>query len=292
MVLITNGAYSMLPENISIVDSPCLHKQTIPVPLERDTVKCFLGIGVLNSKSEVSVDLPLDILIPLGAIQNLVDEFKHQGKDFSVDILLADKNALLQVTEEEKITQIHETTALFQGKLPSILDSMGLTANTRVILGSDLYLKPEYRSFSSEIEKSCMALQNTDPFEREQLLTMKWYKQNGCDFRLSWAVCGKKPVRRDEAVFDEHYRECFKDEPMKSIYIKSGRKTLPHGLGTAVPYAFYPSEEGNRLSLSSSVPLDFIPKNEMLVQKHIIPLINMFRRNQDFLPTEILELVK
>ena len=92
-VLITNSAYSMLPENISIVDSPCLHKQTISVPLERDTVKCFLGVGVLNSKSKVSLYLPLDILIPLGAIQNLVDEFKHQGKDFSVDILLADKMA-------------------------------------------------------------------------------------------------------------------------------------------------------------------------------------------------------
>lgn len=288
----------MSGSSFSIPESPCLHKQDIVVLSEKDTIRGFLGIGFLNSKGEVSVDLPLDILIPLGAIRNLVEMFRRIGKNFVVDILLADKNAILQVSEEEKseferkCEEIYKTTVLFRQKLSDILGKLGLIANTKVILGSDLYANPEYRSFSKKIEESCIALQSTDSYEREQLLTMGWYKYKECDFRLSWAVCGKKPTRRDEADFDKHYCECFSDSPIKSIYIKSGKKTLPHGLGTAVPYSFYPSENESRLSFSSCVSADFISKNGRLIRDHIIPLINVFRKDWSFLPKEITELAQ
>lgn len=267
-------------EIISILDSPCLHKQEISIESNKNVIQCFFGIGFLNSKNEVSLDLPVDILIPIAAIRDLIKIFKDIGKTFVVDILLADKNAMLQVgdSDQEKISLIKSTTELFQRKLTRIFNHLGINQNIKIIIGSSFYEQPEYREYS---EKNYYHIKNETEYGIEQLLTMKWYKKNNYDFRLSWAVKGKKPTRRDEEDFDKLYQSCFNEMPLKSIFMKNGKKSLPHGIGTAVPYSYYSSEENDRLRFSTSFSSDFYEKNKKLIDSHVIHLIKLFKEQTD-----------
>ena len=117
------------------------------------------------------------------------------------------------------------------------------------------------------------------PYAKEQLRAMKYYKLKGYKYRLSWkGDLKRKHTKNDEEYFDNLYKETFNEVPMQSIYIKSGKKSLPHGTGTAIPYSFYESETKSRIPFKEIEKFDF--QNDK-IKNHTMNILKFFIKDTE-----------
>lgn len=245
-------------------------------------INIFIGIGLMNSKGDISIDLPLDILIIIGALLELQ---KHL--ELNIVFILADQNAILQLdndyNQHNKITKINKITNEYKEKLKTILNYFHLLDNSSIIKVSSLNKLENYN-------KIILPTNNYTPYENEQLKTMKYFKTIGYNFRLSWKGDKKrKHTNKDEEYFDNLYKECLNEEPMTSIFIKSGKKSLPHGLGTAIPYSYYEDEINSRLPFNVITHLNY--ENDK-IKKHTENILKYFIKDKELDEETINEFIK
>ena len=81
-------------------------------------INLFIGLGLMNTKGDISIDLPIDILIIICALLELKKTF-----DLKIVFILADQNAILQIDQGQscKINEINRITELYYKKLENIL---------------------------------------------------------------------------------------------------------------------------------------------------------------------------
>lgn len=255
----------MEANKIKIAENIFLWEQEINL-VERN-INIFIGIGLMNSKGEISIDLPLDILIIIGSILEI-----KKNINLKVTFGLADENAILQLGQNEsiKIKEINRIVDIYFKKLNKILKYFDLLENSLIIKVSTLKEDEKYRNILLPENKN-------NAYENEQLRTMKYFNIIGYNYRLSWKGDKKrKHTNRDEEYFDNLYEKCFKEKPMNSIYIKSGKKSLPHGLGTAIPYSYYKNEIFSRLPFKVIDNFNF--ENEQ-IKKHTESILKYFIKN-------------
>lgn len=254
--------------DIGLEEGPFFWKQVIRAKGRK--INIFIGIGLMNSKGKISIDLPFDILIIIGALLELQKKY-----DLKIIFILADQNAILQLDpnqDQNKISKINKITDEYYQKLEKILKSFHLFDYSKIIKVSSLSNDDNYN-------KIVLPMNNNTPYENEQLKTMKYYKSIGYNYRLSWKGDKKrKSTNRDEEYFDNLYRQCLNEEPMQSIYIKSGKKSLKHGLGTAIPYSYYEDEIGSRLPFNVVGSLTY--ENDK-IKNHTENLLKYFVRDKE-----------
>ena len=232
-------------------------------------IKIFIGLGLMNSKGEISIDFPVDILIIIGALLTLKNDF-----DLDLAFILGDQNAILQINSEQsdKMNKIVAAVEIYTEKLTKILDHFELLKFSNIIKASSLAKEENYRNI--ELPEN-----DNSPYAQEQLKTMKYFKLKGYKYRLSWkGDLKRKRTKNDEEYFDNLYKEIFKEDPMISIFIKSGKKSLPHGTGTAIPYSFYESEKKSRLPFKTIDKFEF--QNDKIMN-HTINLLKYFIKDTD-----------
>ena len=218
----------------------------------------------MNTKGEVSKDFPLDILIIIGSLLTLKDNF-----NLDIVFIIGDQNAILQIGPEQsnKIKEINDIAEVYSKKLCKILKYFNLLENSSIIKASSLIIEQNY-------QKIKIPPNYNTPYANEQLKTMKYFKLMGYNYRLSWKGDKKrKHTKNDEEYFDNLYLETFKEKAMTSIYIKSGKKSLPHGLGTAIPYSYYESEEKARVPFK---PIDNFNFQNEKIKNHSINILKFF----------------
>ncbi len=232
-------------------------------------VNLFIGIGLMNSKGDISIDLPLDILIIIGALLELKKTF-----ELKIVFILADQNAILQLDQSQSFKKdlIDKITELYYKKLENILKYFDLLEFSKIIKVSSLNESEEYKNV-------VLPENNNTPYENEQLRTMKYFKSLGYNYRLSWKGDKKrKHTNRDEEYFDNLYKKCLNENPMTSIYIKSGKKSLAHGTGTAIPYSYYENEKNSRLPFEPISSFNF--ENEK-IKIHTKGILNYFIKDSN-----------
>ena len=232
-------------------------------------IKIFIGLGLMNSKGEISIDFPLDILIIIGALLKLKNIF-----DLDIAFILGDQNAILQIKPDEpdKINKIANSTEKIYEKLAKILKHFELYDSSTIIKAF---------SMSEDENFNLISLPEKDIslYAKEQLRAMKYYKLKGYKYRLSWkGDLKRKHTKNDEEYLDNLYKETFNEAPMQSIYIKSGKKSLPHGTGTAIPYSFYESETKSRIPFKEIDKFDF--KNDK-IKNHTMNLLKFFIKDTE-----------
>jgi hypothetical protein len=232
-------------------------------------IKIFIGLGLMNSKGEISKDFPVDILIIIGALLKLKKTF-----DLDMAFIIGDQNAILQINTEDsdKINELAKETEKTIEKLKKILKHFEIFDFSKIIKASSMSEEEDYHKIKlPEI--------NISPYAKEQLRAMKYYKLKGYKYRLSWkGDLKRKHTKNDEECYDNLYKEAFNEDPMKSIYIKSGKKSLPHGTGTAIPYSFYESENKSRIPFREIEKFDF--QNDK-IKNHTINLLKFFIKDTE-----------
>ena len=223
----------------------------------------------MNSKGEISIDFPLDILIIIGALLKLKTIF-----DLDIAFIIGDQNAILQINSEEsdkKNKIVNSTEKIFE-KLTKVLKYFELYDSSTIIKASSMSEEENYNSI-------LLPEKDISPYAKEQLRAMKYYKLKGYKYRLCWkGDLKRKHTKNDEEYFYNLYKETFNEVPMQSIYIKSGKKSLPHGTGTAIPYSFYESETKSRIPFKEIEKFDF--QNDK-IKNHTMNLLKFFIKDTE-----------
>jgi len=247
-----------------------LFEQNIEIPYSKKEVKILVGLGMLNSNNELSIDLPLDILIVIESLKSLKSLLILENISLYITIWIGDKNAEILLKEKNLFTEKNKelwssTKKLYCEKIYKLMKKNGFAQeNWDFFFGSDLYEEDEYQSHCKMISENVKFLQNTTSYSKEQLLVMNYFKKKkDYDFRLSWKKKDKTNRNyndRDEKGMDDEYLETFKEEPLVSIYYHNGFKLSDDegGLGVAVPYSYFPSEINKRIPLNQNISLDEI----------------------------------
>ena len=247
-----------------------LFGQTIELEDSKEEIKILVGIGMLNSNDELSVNIPLDFLMIVESLKEIKSLLEAKNKSLFITIWIGDKNAEILLKEKNKFTEENKkiwnnTKKIYKEKAMKILEKSGFDKNKiNYFFGSDLFEKEEYKSYCQNLSSITNFSYDITSYSIEQLYVMHYYKNKlGYDFRLSWTKENKPSKNyndRDEKGIDIQYKERFGEEPMNSIYFKHGLKLLDGqgGLGVAVPYSFFPSEKDQRIPFDSDISLEQI----------------------------------
>lgn len=254
-----------IPSNIFFQGS-----QNLKIDNSKTKFKILVGLGMLNSESELSVNLPLDFLMIIESLKILKALFESKNLTLFITIWIGDKNAEIILKEKKLFSEENKkiwnsTKHIYYSKIKKIMKNSGFEENDwNIFYGSDLYENEEYRAYCSKLAENNKFLEDTTCYSKEQLFVMHYYKNyKQYDFRLSWSKNHKKHRNyneRDEKGCDDEYLETFNQQPIESIFIRNGFKLSDDmgGLGVAVPYSYFPSELGNRIPLDENVSLDDI----------------------------------
>lgn len=254
-----------IPSNIFFQGS-----QNLKIDNSKTKFKILVGLGMLNSESELSVNLPLDFLMIIESLKILKALFESKNLTLFITIWIGDKNAEIILKEKKLFSEQNKkiwnsTKQIYYSKIKKIMKNSGFEENDwNIFYGSDLYENEEYRAYCSKLAENTKFLEDTTCYSKEQLFVMHYYKNyKQYDFRLSWSKNHKKHRNyneRDEKGCDDEYLETFNQQPIESIFIRNGFKLSDDmgGLGVAVPYSYFPSELGNRIPLDENVSLDDI----------------------------------
>lgn len=247
-----------------------LFEQNIKIPDSKKEVKILVGLGMLNSNNELSIDLPLDILIVIESLKILKSLLISDNISLYITIWIGDKNAEIFLKEKNMFTEKNKelwrtTKKLYYEKINKLMNNNGFAQDKwDFFFGSDLYEDNDYQSYCKMISENIEFSQKSTSYSKEQLLVMYYYKKKkNYDFRLSWKKKDKTNRNyndRDEKGIDNEYLETFKEDPLVSIYYQNGFKLSDDegGLGVAVPYSFFPSEIHKRIPLNEKISLDEI----------------------------------
>ena len=175
----------MESKNIKITENIFLWEQEIN--LEERNPNIYIGIGLINSKGDITIDLPLDILIVIGAILEL-----KKKMNLKITFILADKNAILQFSQSQtnKINEISIITEIYYKKLKKILKYFNLLEISKIIKVTTLNEDEKYKNI-------IIPENNNNLYENEQLKTMKYFNMMGYNYRLSWKGHKKKRTHKE-----------------------------------------------------------------------------------------------
>ena len=247
-----------------------LFKQRIKINDSKSEIKILVGIGMLNSNDELSINMPFDFLMIIVSLMTLSELLEKKNKQLYITIWFGDKNAEILLKEKEKFTEENKkiwdsTKEKYKETISKIFANSGFDVNKiDYFYGSDLYNEEDYRAYCENLSKTTKFEDNITSYSIEQLYVMHYFKNKlGYDLRLSWAEKYKQNKNyndRDEEGIDKQYEESFNEKPMTSVYFKHGLKISDSegGLGIAVPYSFFPSEIGKRIPFDSNVTLEQI----------------------------------
>lgn len=82
-----------------------LFEQNIKIPDSKKEVKILVGLGMLNSNNELSIDLPLDILIVIESLKILKSLLISENITLYITIWIGDKNAEIFLKEKKMFTE-------------------------------------------------------------------------------------------------------------------------------------------------------------------------------------------
>lgn len=245
--------------------------QTLEINGSKRNFKILVGIGMLNSEDELSINLPLDFLMIIESLKKLKELFKSNNLSLYITIWIGDKNAEIILKEKNLFSEENKkiwnsTRHTYFSKIKNIMKNSGFEENDwNIFFGSDLYEDEEYKAYCAKLSENTKFLDDTTCYSKEQLFVMHYYKNlKRYDYRLSWSKNHKKHRNyneRDEKGCDNEYIETFNQQPIESIFIKNGFKLsddMGGGLGVAVPYSYFPSELGKRIPLDENTSLDDI----------------------------------
>ena len=247
-----------------------LFKQRIKINDSKSEIKILVGIGMLNSNDELSINIPFDFTMIIESLKTLSELLEKKNKQLYITIWFGDKNAEILLKEKEKFTEENKkiwdsTKEKYKETISKIFANSGFDVNKiDYFYGSDLYNEEDYRAYCENLSKTTKFEDNITSYSIEQLYVMHYFKNKlGYDLRLSWAEKYKQNKNyndRDEEGIDKQYEESFNEKPMTSVYFKHGLKISDSegGLGIAVPYSFFPSEIGKRIPFDSNVTLEQI----------------------------------
>ena len=254
---------------IPIKSDKYLLDQAFEIIETKKEIKILVGIGMLNSKDELSQDFPLDILRIIESLKTINKKIEEENKQLYITVWFGDKNAEILLKEKEKFTEENKkiwesTKETYKKKINKIFVNSGFDLNKiDYIYGTDLYNNKEYRAYCENLSKTTKFGVDITSYSKEQLYFMHYFKNKlGYDLRLSWAKEGKpnkKTNNRDEEAIDKQYEETFNEKPMTSVYFRNGLKLDKKGfLVTAVPYSYFPSENNQRIPFDSNITLEQI----------------------------------
>lgn len=260
-------------ENFKITIPPndnYLFEQTIEIEKSKNEIKILLGIGMLNSKDELSINIPFDFLMVVESFKTIKSLLESYNKTLYITIFIGDKNAEIYLQEKNKFNDenkiIYESTKkIIKEKISKILENSGFDKNKITYLyGSELFNNKDYRTYCEHLSNMTIFSEEITSYSKEQLFVMHYYKNKlQYDFRLSWRkknIPSKNYNNRDEMGIDIQYKESFDEEPMDSIYFKHGLKLLDNKgkIGVAIPYSFFPSEINLRIPFNIDISLEEI----------------------------------
>ena len=244
--------------------------QILKIDNSKRQFKILVGLGMLNSEDELSINLPLDFLMIIESLKILKALFESKNLSLYITIWIGDKNAEIILKEKKLFSEENKklwncTRHTYYSKIKKIMKNSGFEENDwNIFFGSDLYENEEYKAYCTKLSENTKFLDDTTCYSKEQLFVMHYYKNlKGYDYRLSWSKNHKKHRNyneRDEKGCDNEYIETFNQQPIESIFIRNGFKLSDDmgGLGVAVPYSYFPSELGNRIPLDENTSLDDI----------------------------------
>ena len=244
--------------------------QILKIDNSKRQFKILVGLGMLNSEDELSINLPLDFLMIIESLKTLKALFESKNLSLYITIWIGDKNAEIILKEKKLFSEENKklwncTRHTYYSKIKKIMKNSGFEENDwNIFFGSDLYENEEYKAYCAKLSENTKFLDDTTCYSKEQLFVMHYYKNlKGYDYRLSWSKNHKKHRNyneRDEKGCDNEYIETFNQQPIESIFIRNGFKLSDDmgGLGVAVPYSYFPSELGNRIPLDENTSLDDI----------------------------------
>ena len=244
--------------------------QILKIDNSKRQFKILVGLGMLNSEDELSINLPLDFLMIIESLKILKALFESKNLSLYITIWIGDKNAEIILKEKKLFSEENKklwncTRHTYYNKIKKIMKNSGFEENDwNIFFGSDLYENEEYKAYCTKLSENTKFLDDTTCYSKEQLFVMHYYKNlKGYDYRLSWSKNHKKHRNyneRDEKGCDNEYIETFNQQPIESIFIRNGFKLSDDmgGLGVAVPYSYFPSELGNRIPLDENTSLDDI----------------------------------
>jgi hypothetical protein len=244
--------------------------QILKIDNSKRQFKILVGLGMLNSEDELSINLPLDFLMIIESLKILKALFESKNLSLYITIWIGDKNAEIILKEKKLFSEENKklwncTRHTYYSKIKKIMKNSGFEENDwNIFFGSDLYENEEYKAYCAKLSENTKFLDDTTCYSKEQLFVMYYYKNlKGYDYRLSWSKNHKKHRNyneRDEKGCDNEYIETFNQQPIESIFIRNGFKLSDDmgGLGVAVPYSYFPSELGNRIPLDENTSLDDI----------------------------------
>jgi hypothetical protein len=260
-----------MTEKIKIPAGKYLFKQDIEINSSKKEIKILVGIGMLNSNDELSINIPLDFLMIVESLKSIIELLKEKKLQLLITIWFGDKNAEILLKEKEKFTEENKkiwdsTKEIYKEKIMKIFENSGGFDVNKInyFYGSDLYNNEEYRAYCDNLSRTIQFGDDITCYSVEQLYVMHYFKNKlGYDLRLSWAKKYKPNKNcndRDEEGIDKQYEETFHEKPITSIYFKHGLKLSDSegGLGIAVPYSFFPSEINQRIPFDSNVTLEQI----------------------------------
>ena len=247
-----------------------LFPQTIELDEVKNEIKILVGIGMLNSNDELSVNIPLDFLMIVESLKIIRTLLESKNKSLFITVWIGDKNAEILLKEKNKFNDENKniwerTKKIYKEKAKKILENSGFDKNKiNYFYGTELFENEEYKTYCQNLSAVTKFSSDITSYSIEQLYVMHYYKNKlGYDFRLSWTKKNKPSKNyndRDEKGIDIQYQESFGESPMNSIYFKHGLKLADGlgGLGVAVPYSFFPSEKDQRIPFDSNISLEQI----------------------------------
>ena len=90
---------------ITIKNDKYLFDQTIEIIETKKEIKILVGIGMLNSKDELSKNLPLDFLWILESLETIIKLLGEKNIQWYITVWFGDKNAEILLKEKEKFTE-------------------------------------------------------------------------------------------------------------------------------------------------------------------------------------------
>jgi len=247
-----------------------LFDKKFEIDATKSEIKILVGIGMLNSNDELSINIPLDFLLIVESLNIIKKLLESKNKSLHITVWFGDKNAEIALKEKNIFTEenqkIFESTKdIYKTNISKIFERSGFDKNKiNYFYGTELYKNNDYRTYCENLSSTTKFSNEITSYSIEQLYVMHYYKNIlGYDLRLSWTKKDKPSKNyndRDEKGIDIQYEESFNEKPMASIYFRHGFKLLDSqgGLGVAVPYSYFPSEINQRIPLDSNISLEQI----------------------------------
>ena len=122
-----------------------LFPQTIELDEVKNEIKILVGIGMLNSNDELSVNIPLDFLMIVESLKVIRTLLESKNKSLFITVWIGDKNAEILLKEKNKFNDENKniwerTKKIYKEKAKKILENSGFDKNKiNYFYGTELF---------------------------------------------------------------------------------------------------------------------------------------------------------